>query len=119
MKNGVGLFYTTSKTKFIGPVQQLVEETLDDLHEINEHPGRSSLCVICRRDFPVYSKFEHEVVDLDHGVLVLITSRDPTAVKALRQMYSRQRSYIDMDKLREQMEELREESEKLRVNGGR
>lgn len=119
IKNGVGLFYTATRAKYIAPMRDLVRGTLKELHEINQHPEYAHLCVICQRDFPVYSKFDHEIVPLNRGVLVLITSDDPKAVEALRQLYARRRNYVDMDKLREQMEELRQEAERMRVNDKR
>ncbi len=122
LKNGVGLFYTTKKTRNVESVQDLVGEWLEALEEINEHPREAHLCTFCRRDYPWYSRLDHEVVDTSRGALVLITSDDPKAVQAIHQMY-RRRTVYDMQQMRRQLEEmkeeLRKEVEKMPVKGDR
>ena len=119
VKRGVGIFYTTEESKYVNAVRSLVGATIDGLHAVTDHPDKAQLCLNCKRDFRIYSKFEHEVVTLDQGVLVLITSKNDEAADILKKWYLPRRTYIDIEELERRMEEFRREAEKLRVNGGR
>lgn len=119
VRRGVGVFYTTEKPKYIAPIRNLVTYTIDGLHQVAEHPEKARLCLNCQRDYRIYSKLDHEIVPLQHGVLVLITSPDDEAVDIIKRWYLPRRNFIDMEEFQRQMEELRKETEKLRVNGGR
>jgi hypothetical protein len=119
VSHGVGIFYTTENSKYVNAVRSLVGATIDGLHAVTENPDKAHLCLNCKRDYRIYSKFEHEVVPLDQGVLVLITSKNDEATDILKKWYLPRRTYIDIEELERRMEEFRREAEKLRVNGGR
>ena len=116
---GVGIFYTTEKSKYIAPIRNLVNETIEGLHEVTDHPEEAHLCLNCRRDFRIYSQVEHEIVPLKRGVLALLTSDDEEVAKILQIWYLPRTNFIDMEEFRKQMEVMRKEAEKMRVNGGR
>jgi hypothetical protein len=87
LKKGVGIFYTTAKSKYVHDLQEVIEEAVEELEEINEHPKNAHLCQFCMADFPIYSKLDHELLQTSRGAMLIITSDDPEAIRAVKKMF--------------------------------
>jgi hypothetical protein len=123
LRHGVGIFYTATRDRTVDALQELVEETIETLQEINEDPTEAHLCAFCLGQYHWQSQLEHEVIHTSHGSLVLITSRNPKALEAVRKWYGRYQTGYDFEEMRRELEKMREEMrkdlEKMPVKGGR
>lgn len=122
LRQGVGIFYTAPRARTVEKLQELVEQSIETIQEINHHPEDARLCAFCKSQFHWQSQLEHEVVHIERGSLVLITSSNPTALRSVRAWYGRQVVTYDFEQVRGEMEKMREEMrkmEKLPVQGGR
>ena len=118
LSRGVGVFYTTKKSRSVEALQEIVEEAVYEIQEINEDPHEHHFCEFCAADFPIYSKLEHEILETNRGVFLLITSSDPEAIVAVQKMfrvYHHDRTEQQLRyQFRFQEEQQRELDEKLR-----
>lgn len=87
LKKGVGIFYTTEIGRNVHPLQHLVEEAIEGIEEINEDPEEYHLCEFCLADFWFYAKLDHELIETSQGMMLLITSNNPEAVRAVKKTF--------------------------------
>ncbi len=87
LKNGVMFVYTASVENQAHAVQAAVHRRNDRIAEIASTGGDVPLCDGCRamRGAMASGKLHREVVNIEGGSLTLVTSEDPTVVKALQE----------------------------------
>jgi len=87
LKNGVMFVYTASAENKTHAVQAAVHRRNDRIAEISSAGAEVPLCDGCKsmRGAMASGKLRREVVNIEGGSLTLVTSEDPTVVKALQE----------------------------------
>ena len=87
LKNGVMFVYTASAENKAHAVQAAVHRRNDRIAEIATAGAEAPLCDGCKsmRGAMASGKLHREVVNIEGGSLTLVTSEDPTVVKALQE----------------------------------
>lgn len=87
LKNGVMFVYTTDSPKNVHAIQSAVTQRNDRIAQLASSGKESTLCPGCSsmRDAMASGKMNREVVNIEGGSLTLVTSEDPSVIKAIQE----------------------------------
>jgi hypothetical protein len=88
IKNGVMFVYTAASPGQVSAIQSVMSRRSEHLSKILSSGDRAHLCDDCRsmRGAMVSGRLVREVVNIEGGTLVLVTSDDPQLVKRIRNL---------------------------------
>lgn len=88
LKNGVMLVYTAANPGQVSAIQSAMHRRGERLAKLVTAGDKASLCPGCKdfRGAMASGKLQREVVNIEGGTLVLMTSNDPAMVKKIRTM---------------------------------
>jgi hypothetical protein len=88
IKNGVMFVYTAASPGQVNAIQSVMSRRTDHLSRILASGDKAHLCDDCRemRGAMVSGRLVREVVNIEGGTLVLVTSEDPTLIRRIRDL---------------------------------
>jgi hypothetical protein len=99
IKKGVVAFYTTHKKENVPALQTMIIKAVEGLESIDEQAEHVHLCEFCLASMDVYARLNRELLETEHGMMLLITGTDPEAIVAVKKMFRVYRSHGYREKI--------------------